>query len=289
MTTVGALVAAAAGRLAGSGDAGDQTAATTAARELVSAAFDKPRSWTFAHRADPVPEETAASVLAAAEAMRQGIPLAYAVGKAAFRHLTLHVDRRVLIPRPETELLVDLALAATAGRGRIADIGTGSGAIALALASEGQFDAVVGTDISPEALAVAMANLATIPAVARSRVSFRAGDLCAPLLGERFAAVVSNPPYIADVERAELPSSVRDWEPACALFGGPDGMDVIDRLLRDAPDVVAAGGFLLLEVDVRRAALVAARAEHGGRWSDVQIRPDLTGRDRFVVARRTDR
>jgi release factor glutamine methyltransferase len=221
--------------------------------------------------------------------MRRGMPMAYAVGRAAFRHLTLLVDRRVLIPRPETEVAVDLALAATGGRGRVADVGTGSGAIALALAAEGSFEAVIATDASADALAVAAANLAAIPEDRRPLVTFRRGDLLEPLHGERLGAVVSNPPYIANGERDALPASVREWEPASALFAGDDGMDAIRRLVAGAADVLDPGGLLLVEIDSRRAAVARHCAETQGRWTDVHIRPDLTGRERFLVARRDNR
>ena len=257
------------------------------ARDLIAAALDQPRFWPTAHRDSSVEALQAAELRTAALAIRDGMPFAYAVGKVAFRQLTLKVDRRVLIPRPETEVLVDLALGVTGGRGVVADIGTGSGAIALALAAEGDFERVIATDISDDALDVARGNLSAIAEDRRSRVVLRRGDLLAALGGEIVTAVVSNPPYIAHRERAELPALVRDWEPAGALFSGDDGMTAIDALVSGAADVVRPGGFLLLEVDSRRAGLARSRAETSGRWSDVQVRPDLTGRERFLVARRS--
>ena len=256
------------------------------ARDLIAAFLDKPRFWPSANRSVALDEAMVVRARRAAASLREGMPFAYAVGTAAFRHITLQVDRRVLIPRPETELLVDLALAATGGRGTIADIGTGSGAVALALAAEGTFDQVIATDISPDALAVARANLAAIPEARRTVVDFRLGDLTEPLRGLRMTAVVSNPPYIAPAERAELPPSVRDWEPELALFSGDDGMQAIARIISGAADVVLPGGFLVIEIDSRRAARAQALAATDGRWSDVQLRPDLTGRERFLAARR---
>lgn len=257
------------------------------ARDLIAALMDKPRFWPSAHREAPVDDALADLARSAATRMRTGMPFAYAVGKADFRHLTLGVDQRVLIPRPETELLVDLAMAATDGRGVVADVGTGSGAIALALAAEGSFDAVIATDLSDDALAVARGNLAAIPAPRAAIVELRHGDLCEPLAGTRIDAIVSNPPYIANSERADLPPSVREWEPALALFSGDDGMDAIRRLLAGAAGILAPGGSLLVEIDARRGALSRACASADGRWTEVTVRQDLTGRDRFLCARRS--
>jgi release factor glutamine methyltransferase len=257
------------------------------ARDVLAAVLDKPRTWPAAHGDEGVESAAARRARAAAGAIRAGMPLAYAVGTAAFRHLTLRVDRRVLIPRPETELLVDLALTATGGHGVVADIGTGSGAIALSLAAEGGFDRVFATDISADALAVAAANLDTIPADRRRLVEFRRGDLTDAIAGERVAAVVSNPPYIANPERADLPASVRDWEPPLSLFGGDDGMVAIQRLVAGAAGVVVPGGYLLMEVDSRRAVAARHLVLATGAWQDAQVHADLTGRDRFVTARRT--
>jgi len=279
---VGDLLDELAPMIAGSGVPPDRALA----RDVIAAVLDRPRFWPSANRAAPVAGAEAAAMRAAASALASGAPFAYAVGRAAFRHLTLTVDRRVLIPRPETELLVDLALAATGGRGRVADVGTGSGAIALALAAEGRFDAIIATDVSEDALDVARTNVEAVPPERRRVLSFRAGDGLAPLAGERLTAVVSNPPYIAENERDTLPAAVRDWEPATALFGGPDGMTVVGRLIRDAGEVLEPGGVMLLEIDARRADATRALAETIGGWVDVEIRPDLTGRDRFLIARR---
>lgn len=283
--TIGALLDELATTLGGEGLPPDRATA----RDVLAMILDVPRFWPTAHRVDIVEPQIATTARAAARAMRSGMPMAYAVGKAAFRHLTLRVDRRVLIPRPETELLVDLALAATGGRGRIADIGTGSGAVALALAAEGQYDRVIATDISRDALMVAESNLEAVPADRRGVLEFRLGDMIEALAGISVGAVVSNPPYIANHERDALPAAVRDWEPATALFAGDDGMAAIARLVSGAADVLDAGGLLLIEIDTRRATEARDLAETNGRWTDVQIRPDLTGRERFLAARRATR
>jgi len=197
------------------------------------------------------------------------------------------VDERVLIPRQETELLPELVLERLDGRGGAAvDVGTGSGAIALSLASEGPFDRVVATDVSLDALAVAGANVRQLARALRADVELRHGSLLHPVAGERLRAVVSNPPYIAYRELEALPASVRDWEPALALCCGGEGMDLTAQIVRDAAPVLEPGGVLALEVDVRRASLVAELAVSDGRYRDVAVRLDLTGRERFVVATR---
>jgi len=215
-----------------------------------------------------------------------GAPLAYAVGRAAFRHLLLDVDERVLIPRPETELLVDLVLERTrAVQGGVAiDVGTGSGAIAIALASEGRFSRVYGTDISRDALMVAERNVALAEPMLRAPVNLLHGSLLGPLLDVRARVVVSNPPYIALGEAVTLPAAVRDWEPAVALYSGTDGMTATARLVREAADVLSPDGLLALEVDMRRASLAAELVSRDRRFSDVRVELDLTGRERFVLA-----
>lgn len=283
--SVGAVLDELAQSLAGPGIPPDRGGA----RDIVAAVLDRQRFWPTAHRDHALPDEALERIRSAAERVNRGMPFAYAVGKAAFRHLTLNVDPRVLIPRPETEVLVDLTLGVTGGRGRVADIGTGSGAIALALAAEGNYSTVFATDASRDAIAVATGNLTAIDEDRRARLDFRHGDLFSPLHGERVTAIVSNPPYIANRERSELPASVRDWEPESALFAGDEGMATINRLITGGADVVEPGGFLLIEIDTRRAGLARSLAETNGRWSDVQVRPDLTGRDRFLVARRSTR
>jgi release factor glutamine methyltransferase len=255
------------------------------ARDLIAAIVDKPRFWPSAHGAEELAPAVEDRIRAAAASLRGGMPIQYAVGTAAFRHLTLKVDRRVLIPRPETELLVEIVLILTTGKGTVADVGTGSGAIALALASEGEYDRVIATDVSAEALAVARENLAAIGVEKREVVEFRHGDLLAPLRGDRVRALVSNPPYISQAEADDLPASVRDWEPPLALLSGEDGMAAIRAIVRGAPDVLEPGGLLALEVDSTRAELAREAVEMDGRYRAVDVRMDLTGRARFVVAK----
>jgi release factor glutamine methyltransferase len=260
------------------------------ARDIVACLYDAPRFWPLMNGTTAVDAETLTRAMTAAEKRLAGAPLAYAIGRAAFRHLTLNVDERVLIPRPETEQLVDLVLEGTsANPGGVAiDVGTGSGAIALALASEGVFSRVYGTDISLDALAVARRNAVNLAASLRAPVELLHGSLLGPVADVRARVVVSNPPYIAMSEAPALPASVRDWEPAVALFSGPDGLTATARLVRDAADVLEPGGLLAMEVDVRRASLVVELVARERRLHAVRVELDLTGRERFVLARRQE-
>jgi release factor glutamine methyltransferase len=259
------------------------------ARDLIAAVLDKPRFWPTANQSLELDEATAIAIQSAGARMARGMPLQYAAGKAAFRHLTLRIDQRVLIPRPETEMLVELVLGLGLQGGTVVDIGTGSGAIALSLAEEGRFDRVIATDCSADALEVAKANLASIPPEKRPLLDFRLGNFLEPVAGECVRAIVSNPPYISHAEEGDLPGGVRDWEPPLALFAGEDGMAAIREIVREAAAVLEPGGILAVEVDSRRAALARECAATDTRYRDVEIRTDLTGRERFLVARRKER
>lgn len=253
------------------------------ARDLLAALLDVPRHWPLLYENRWVESETWARACAAADRRAGGAPLAYAVGRASFRSLTLEVDQRVLIPRPETELLVDLVISGSRPGGLAVDVGTGSGAIALALATEGRFDRVVGTDISLDAIQVARANAARLGV---ANIDFLRGDLLATSNMASVRVVVSNPPYISFSEIAQLPASVRDWEPAIALYSAREGMATTARLVRQAASRLEPGGLLALEVDSRRASLVAELMAGDQRYSDVRVHLDLTGRERFVLATR---
>lgn len=261
------------------------------AREIVAALYDVPRFWPLMNGNLDVDAETLARARAAVDKRIQGAPLAYAVGRASFRHLTLDVDERVLIPRPETEQLVDLVLdeISSGDRGVAIDVGTGSGAIAIALAAEGHFSRVYATDISRDAVDVARHNVEISKSLLRAPVEVLHGSLLGPVLDVRARAVVSNPPYIALGEATSLPASVRDWEPAVALFSGTDGLRATAQLVREAADVLAPGGLLALEVDVRRSSLVAELVSRERRFHAIRMELDLTGRERFVLARRQER
>ena len=264
--------------------------AVAEARELLALLHDMPRHWPTLSRDQELDAAQCDAARRAAAKRAAGAPLQYAAGRAAFRHLTLDVDERVLIPRPETEQLVEIVLDLTRHeRGGVAvDVGTGSGAIALALANEGRFARVIGTDVSLDALAVARANAERFAGRWCAALELRHGSLLGPVPEKGLRAIVSNPPYIAFEEAAALPTSVRDWEPAVALFSGQDGMAATARLVRDAAASLAPSGVLALEVDIRRAATVAELAASHGSYVDVRVLLDLTGRERFVVARRRE-
>jgi release factor glutamine methyltransferase len=236
----------------------------------------------FLHSDDGASPAAVSDFRTAVRRRSAGEPLAYVSGQIGFRWLTLRCDRRALIPRPETEGLVDHLLERV-HTGRVADIGTGSGCLALSLASEGAFSQVFAVEASADALALAQENRRL---TAASVVLLRA-DLCAALQREAFDALVSNPPYLSPCEYAALDASVRSWEPRCALVSGSDGLEATTRLLHDARDVLRPGGWLALEVDCARAGECARRAT-ALRWSDVVIRRDLFGRERYLLARRSE-
>lgn len=219
-----------------------------------------------------------------------GEPLAYVVGSAGFRTLELAVDARVLIPRPETEGLVERVLDWVARRRRAGhaveralDVGTGSGAIALSLAVEGPFREVVAVDASASALAVADQN---VRRVAPGRpVRLVRGSLVAPFGEARFDVVVSNPPYVTEMEWLRLDPGVRDYEPRGALVGGPDGLGPTRALLVGAGRSLRHGGLLALELDCGRAGEVVGLARAAG-WRAAGVDADVFQRPRYLLASR---
>lgn len=234
----------------------------------------------------PVTESELERFRAAVRRRLRREPLQYIVGEAQFRTVTLRVDRRALIPRPETEVLAGEVLAwarAHPAAVRALDIGTGSGALAIALAAEGGFRQVVATDISADALALAAENAER--AGVADRIELVRGRVWEPLApGARFDAIVSNPPYIAAGERSALAPEVRDWEPAEALFAGEDGLDVVRAIVDGAWERLTEGGLLALEVGLGQARTVAERLDATGRFVDIRVVNDLAGRERIVLA-----
>ncbi len=216
----------------------------------------------------------------------KGEPVAYLSGRREFMGLEFRVDRRVLIPRPETELLVERALAHIGGDGagqRLIDVGTGSGAIAISLAVARPALTVVATDVSPAALAVARANARRLLGTRQRRLRFLEGSLLEPVDGQ-VDVIAANLPYVPSAEVPALPVSVRVFEPALALDGGSDGLDGYRALLRQAPAKLKRGGALLMECDPRQAPALAALAEAAFPMAHVEVWRDLAGRDRVVEA-----
>ncbi len=203
-------------------------------------------------------------------------PVAYLLGTRAFRHIELRVDERVLVPRPETELLVEVALALPRGA-RVADVGTGSGAVALALKHERPDLQVIATDASEEALAVARANAQRLDL----EIAFAHGDLLQPLGSAPLDAIVSNPPYVPDRDEPSLAPEL-GHEPHTALYAGPDGLDAIRRLV---PAAARRAPFVALEIGAGQAAAVSTLLRRAG-MPDVRAHRDLAGIERVVVGRR---
>jgi release factor glutamine methyltransferase len=238
---------------------------------------------------DAVPARTVDFVEGMVDRRRRGEPLQYVLGIWSFRHLELVVDRRVLIPRPETETVVDVALAELrlleVGQPLVVDLGTGSGAIAISVALEVPAARVWGTDRSEDALAVARANLSGMGGRVAPRVRLAAGDWFEALPDElrgQVDLVVANPPYVGEDE--VLPAEVADWEPAGALFAGPTGLEAVADILAAAPGWLRRPGAIVVELAPHQAGRAVELATGAG-FSRADVRPDLTGRPRTLVAR----
>jgi release factor glutamine methyltransferase len=249
---------------------------------LLAHALGCPRTWLLAHGDDDITAEDAARFESLAERRAAGEPVAYIVGTRGFWTLELAVTPATLVPRPETELLVELALARIpAGVGtRAADLGTGSGAIALAIAKERPRARVVATDASVDALDVAREN-ARCNGI--GNVEFRQGDWYAPLVGEAFDLIASNPPYIA-LGDPHLEEGDLRFEPPAALSSGIDGLDAIRSIVRDAPAHLREGGWLLLEHGWEQGEAVSTLLRDAG-FVDVATERDLEQRDRVTLGR----
>lgn len=250
---------------------------------LLAHALARPRSWLFAHAQDPVDAEAAARFADLLERRAAGEPVAYLTGTQGFWSLELDVSPATLIPRPETELLVELALARIqmAAASRIADLGTGSGAIALAIAKERPRATVIATDASAAALDVAQRNAVRNGI---TNIEFREGDWFAPLVDDAFDLIASNPPYIEDDDPHLREGDLR-FEPATALSSGTDGLDAIRRIVGDAPAHLRPGGWLLLEHGWAQGAAVRALLDAAG-FIDIASKRDLENRDRITLARK---
>jgi release factor glutamine methyltransferase len=243
------------------------------ARMLLERMLGKTRAWLIAHADEAAGAEAEQAFAALAERRRQGEPIAYILGKREFYGLEFQVTRAVLIPRPETELLVELALGRIPGNAavRVLDLGTGSGTIAVALANERPQARLTAVDVDYAALAVARAN------ASRHRVSVRflCGDWFGALSGETFDLIVSNPPYVAAADPHLLTGDVR-FEPQRALVGGADGLDCIRAIVASARARLRPGACLLFEHGYDQADACRALLEAHG-YANVQSWPDLAG------------
>ena len=252
------------------------------AEALLLHVLGQPRSWLFAHADDTLDMDVRTAFEALVARRAAGEPVAYLTGRRGFWTLELEVTPATLIPRPETELLVELALERLPRDAvcRVADLGTGSGAIALALASERPQAQVIATDASAEALAVARRNARRLGI---GNVQFAQGDWLTPLADERFALIVSNPPYIEAADPHLAQGDLRH-EPAAALASGVDGLDAIRRIVAGAPAHLGAGGWLLLEHGWNQGDAVRALLREAG-YAAVFTAQDLEARDRVSAGR----
>ena len=239
----------------------------------------------YAHFDQPLQEHELVNFRAMVKRRIGREPVAYIIGYKEFWSLALEVDREVLIPRPETELLVELALERLDGEGQdrtVVDVGTGSGAVALALKKERPCAAVFATDLSKGALAVARRNMEKLGL----ELELLRGDLLEPLPPEvRPDLLVSNPPYVTDGELKGLEPEVRDWEPRGALTAGADGLAIIRRLSTQAVERLTPGGWLLVEIGMSQGEATAKIFEQAG-LVEIQVNKDLASLDRVVVGRR---
>ena len=243
----------------------------------------KSRTWLLAHADEELGGCTAVRYASLVERRLAGEPVQHITGEVEFFGLPFRVSRDVLIPRPETEHLVEAAINIVGGSeaATIVDVGTGSGAIAIALAKALKSSRITATDLSAAALAVARDN------AERNRVNVRflQGDLLEPVAGEAFSLVVSNPPYVSATERPSLSIEVREYEPHLALFAGPDGLDVYRRLIPQAFSRLCPGGHILFEIGYGQEKSVRALLEQNA-FFDVRSLPDLQGIPRVLHAMR---
>ena len=250
------------------------------AEVLLAHALGTDRTALVVRSREPLDADAAARFETAVQRRLAREPVAYITGEREFWSLPLRVDRRVLIPRPETETLVATALRLGAHARRVLDVCTGSGAVAVVLARELGDATVTASDRFAPALAVAAENRTRLA----PHVRLVQGDLLAPFGAGAFDLVVANPPYCAagTVVQAE----VRDWEPATAVQAGPEGLDVVRPLVADAPRVIEPGGWLVVEIGARQAAAVVCCIRETSRFARIEVARDYAGIERVIAAQR---
>ena len=280
-TPVGRALVAATQRLE---EAGSDTASLDA-QVILAHILDKERGWLFAHYDQALTEEEAEDFAELVARRAAAEPVAYLVGHREFYGLELAVDPRVLIPRPETELMVDAVLDHIESRAnqqvRMVDVGTGSGAVAAAVAANCPSVQIYAIDLSPAALEVAQENVKQHDT--RGQITLLQGDLLEPL-PEAVDIIAANLPYITSDEYLNLMADVRDYEPRLALEAGPEGLDLIERLLDQAPGHLYPGGVIFLEIGANQGASVLELVERLlPQAKHIGLRQDYHGYDRLVV------
>jgi release factor glutamine methyltransferase len=245
----------------------------------------KNKAWLMAHGEEEFAGCSAIGFSALLERRGKGEPMQYITGECEFYGLPFRVTPDVLIPRPETEHLVErvIELARTFEQPRILDVGTGSGAIAIAVAHGWPKAMITAVDISDRALSVAKENAERLGFA--DRIRFVQGDLLSPVEGERFEIIASNPPYVPDTDRALISVEVREHEPHVALFGGLDGLGIYRRLIPDARAALVPGGYLVFEFGFSQQADVEALVADAG-FEEIEFISDLQGIPRIASARR---
>ncbi len=257
------------------------------AEVLVAYLLQKERIYLYVHFDEPLERAELARFHEMVKKRVQRVPVAYILGEKEFMGLTFKVTSDTLVPRPDTEVLVQAAIERLKALGRpakFADIGTGTGAICLSVLHYTEDTTAATVDISPTARAVAEENAVALGLT--ERVTFYTGDLLEPLKEQEFAAILSNPPYIPDGDVAGLQAEVRLSEPHTALAGGADGLDFYRRLCSEGPELLENGGFMTFEVGVGQAHAVEALAKENELIARTEIIKDLAGIERVVVAYR---
>jgi release factor glutamine methyltransferase len=261
------------------------------AEVLLRHTLNRDRAWLLAHFHDRLDDKLRGIFERAVERRVQREPLQYITGKQEFWGLEFAVSPEVLIPRPETELIIETVLNSVRDKAQaynLVDLCTGSGCIAVVLASELSEARVIATDKSPGALAVARENARTHNVL--DRILFFEGDLTAPLdsldIDGQVDIIVSNPPYVRSGDYPALQPEVRDYEPGLALFAGPEGTEVHERIINAAIRYLKSNGLLIIEMGIGQAEALAVRVKENGKYRSFEILRDLAGIERVMAARR---